>query len=271
MIGVVVNGQHFDSLKSACEAYGVTFSAVYAYSHRYNISYGEAIEHYIGRSMQKVSRIRWTEEEDKVLRDRYCTDGANIEELKHHSTRSIQQRAQKLGLSKLGSDEWTKEEIDILRREYPVKGCNIPELMGRRSKASIMGKARTEHLYMHARWSMEEVEILKKKYKTYGSNIPELVQTRGREAISLKAAQLGLKILPSTAMCVAKNNDVLRATTVRKGWIAVRCQKCGRIYILPELEAKNFEHSKCSILIPMPKGWKLTRQTTMSNKDWRQH
>lgn len=296
---VVVHGEQFNSIQSACKAYDVPYASVYARVSKHGETVEAAIEHCI-----KGRKAPWTAEEDRILVERYSVDGTKIPELKNRSTEAIKLRAKKLGISKSVREDWTEEEISILRREYPTKGRNIPELLNRRTEAAINTRARMLGLKALSGWSKEDVEILKKKYKTCGTSIPELLKTRGRGAICTKAISLGLEtdkrrgvpvswtqaeieelydaaknnrkpnlpgrteatigakmaslgIVRSISKHISRKPDVASAVSVRKGWIAVRCKKCGAAYILPEAEALKFEHSKCSSLTPVPKGWTL--------------
>lgn len=147
---------------------------------------------------------RWTEEEEKILREKYPTQGSDIPELLNNGrTKSaIQNYAYRLGIDyekrdTNGREPWTEEEVEILRKEYPKRGWNIPELLDRgRSKHSIKEKAEFEGIEYEGKgsvWTEEEIKILREEYPENGPDIPELLENgRTKESIRAKALSLGL-------------------------------------------------------------------------------
>lgn len=72
------------------------------------------------RKIKKYGDVRWTEEEDDILRQYYPIEGSKC---KKHFTRyrDVVSRASALGIPG-PENKWTEEEIAILKKYYPLEG-----------------------------------------------------------------------------------------------------------------------------------------------------
>lgn len=86
--------------------------------------------------------MRWTREEDDIIRQFYPTEGVGVcRMLPNRTEGACQARAQKLHVH--SGKRWTKEEDDILREFYPVDGCGVFTRLPYRSKAACHIRAST--------------------------------------------------------------------------------------------------------------------------------
>lgn len=212
----------------------------------------------LGITKPSNSADEWTTEELNILRREYHIKGCNIPELAcRRSAAAIRTKARMIGL--VAHRHWSEEEIETLKRKYKSCGTNIPELLGTRNRTGVCAKAVSLGLETDKRiaksvpWTQAEIEEL---YDAAKNNRKPSLPGRSEAAIRTKAVSLGI-MTTSVVKSVAHRADVDYAASTSAGLIAVRCKKCGAAYILPEVEALKFEHSKCSSLTPVPKGWKL--------------
>lgn len=246
-----------------------------------------------------MSKSTWTEREIQLLKELYPSVGVEIPEIRaNHSPTAITSKASKLGVRHYAESKWSDEEIAILRDKYQKFGWHISELLKTRPKNGISAMASRLGL-TRDRWSSEEIALLEDKYPTCGTNIPELLKRFGRKSIRAKAGTLGLSrawtepedaeirdavmqgrkpnipgrsceairnrihILGLTynkAKSVSRREDIGGAVTVGKGYLAIQCAKCGRVYFMHEEQAMTFEHEMCATLKPVPHGWKIPRK-----------
>lgn len=136
--------------------------------------------------------LKWSEEDLKILKDRYESDGTMIPELRAKFTvNQIINRAANLGLkNQRGASKrlpWTEQNIRTLKELYPICGTDIPELLKYFSRKQIMHEAYHLGIRMQAEWSEDELSILRKEYPLCGKYIPELMRTHSLSAIEHRA------------------------------------------------------------------------------------
>ena len=143
-----------------------------------------------------VDPNRWTEDEIEIMKEFYpsATKQEMLELLPGRNYETIKSMAQRLKLHK--DRNWSDEEVKILKKFYPVEGPSIIVRLPKRTRASIICKARLLNLKCResgAPWTTEETEILKKYYNQ--ENIVRLAKRlpkRTYNAIKSKAFILGL-------------------------------------------------------------------------------
>ena len=163
----------------------------------------------------------WTEEEIKILKEKYAIYGYEIPELLgRHTKDGIHTMAKRLGMFKY--KKWSVEDVEILKKYYPLKGTNIPELLDRgHTISSIKGKVNRLKLDFSNKkiWEENDILLLKEKYPTQGSNIPELLEKFSINAIGTKARSLGLNFLrnKSSRLWTDKEIEILKEYYPLKG------------------------------------------------------
>lgn len=141
------------------------------------------------------SKIAWTEDEDKFLRDNYNSkNGIDIcvKEL-NRSRIACHRRARRLGLIIQKKEPWTDAEDDILRKYYPSMGQNVASKLPGRTKRACTARANNFLGLVYrtdGEWSASEIKLLKKRYQTDGNSI-KLVTKSNEECLN-KLAELGL-------------------------------------------------------------------------------
>jgi hypothetical protein len=103
--------------------------------------------------------MKWTDNEEKMLKEHYIENGSNIPELlKIHSKYGIQQRAKILKIKYKSAPHmtWTNEEVSELKSRY--EKCGVTDnLLKRHTKAGIYSKAETYGLKMKEKFIHIEV------------------------------------------------------------------------------------------------------------------
>ena len=145
----------------------------------YPIEGGKVINRLSGRKLtdiySKASEMgliyvdpnRWTEDEIEIMKEFYpsATKQEMLELLPGRNYETIKSMAQRLKLHK--DRNWSDEEVKILKKFYPAEGPSIIVRLPKRTRASIICKARLLNLKCResgAPWTTEETEILKKYY-----------------------------------------------------------------------------------------------------------
>ena len=84
-------------------------------------------------------RLAWSEEEIKILKECYLSEGPKIKErLPNRTIYAIKKKAKELNLT--GPQNWTKEEIEILREYYPIEGKDVIKRLPNRNHKAIQIK-----------------------------------------------------------------------------------------------------------------------------------
>lgn len=149
--------------------------------------------------------VRWTPEEDEIIRQEYPTAGTAITSLldKGRTRASIFARARAIGVVwnttrvmeitysgiqyKTATDACKAAGIDV-RSFY----CASNRMKEDYTPQEIFDYVRTE-LTLYNRWSESDIKLLQENYKDKGADIPELLKKYSASAIRSKAANLGLK------------------------------------------------------------------------------
>lgn len=95
-------------------------------------SYTQEIDEIL-KQIKELYGYGWSEEEDKILIEKYPEHGANIPELKHKSSRTILRQARLLGLT-TSHQRISEEDKKIIIEYYPTEGAQcIDRLSVRRT------------------------------------------------------------------------------------------------------------------------------------------
>lgn len=140
----------------------------------------------------------WTEEEDKIFRNYYPTEGTNIINRLNGRTRAaIQTHASKLGLN--FSNPWTEEEIEILKKYFTkIGGMGIikQKLLPNRQYSSIKTKAyQLGLIYQKGRRYVpnnNDDKVIIENYSSHGKRVLELLPHMTENQVKHRAKQLGL-------------------------------------------------------------------------------
>ena len=145
----------------------------------------------------KGTRHYWTEEELKILAERYPKEGASQElvQLFQRSAYLIGIKANVLGLRCENKHRWTEEEEDILIERYPWEGASEALLKDlNRSRASVLNHTSIMGLVCQKRstWTADEEKVLRERFPVEGAS-ESLQKTLNRTgtAIYCKAMRLG--------------------------------------------------------------------------------
>jgi len=140
----------------------------------------------------------WTEEEDKIFRNYYPTEGTNIINRLNGRTRAaIQTHASKLGLN--FSNPWTEEEIEILKKYFTkIGGMGIikQKLLPNRQYSSIKTKAyQLGLIYQKGRRyvpNKNDDKVIIENYSSHGKRVLELLPHMTENQVKHRAKQLVL-------------------------------------------------------------------------------
>ena len=142
----------------------------------------------------------WTEEEIKILKKYYPTEGIKIQtRLPERSERAIKQKAQLLNIRNRSKILWTEEEIEILKKYYPSEGSiGIQKRLPNKPRKNIVSKAnhlkiKNQKLNFKNAWTDIEDEIIKEYYSFEGTQISNKLPSRSKKAIKTRARILGIK------------------------------------------------------------------------------
>ena len=144
--------------------------------------------------------IKWTTEEDQLLREQYYSLGASaIAKLLKRTKKACVNRVyhlnnlEKTKLSGYHSKKWTEEEIKILKENYSAKGAVWCSKKIGRSRESCIAKAGSLNIKRDYHWTKEEEDIIKQYYPKYGSLKVSKLLGRNRNICMAKASELGNK------------------------------------------------------------------------------
>ena len=138
--------------------------------------------------------IRWSEDEDKILKDNYssmnCVELQKI--LPNRSIDAIRKRAKMFNLNRLNM--WTESEEKILKDLYPSIGSGVSKFIHRHSKNSCTDKANRMGLkHYPEKWTKDEDTILIKNYPNMGKDVYKVIPGRSITACVDRARVLKLK------------------------------------------------------------------------------
>lgn len=146
--------------------------------------------------------IKWTTEEDQLLREQYYSLGASaIAKLLKRTKKACVNRVyhlnnlEKTKLSGYHSKKWTEEEIKILKENYSAKGAVWCSKKIGKSKESCIAKAGSLNIKRDYHWTKEEEDIIKQYYPKYGSLKVSKLLGRNRNVCMAKASELGIKYI----------------------------------------------------------------------------
>ena len=92
----------------------------------------------------------WTEEEIKLLKKDYPTNGKNIPKLlENHKSQDIRNKARALNVSYEKKPKiWSNEDIELLKEKYPIYGTDFPNCW--RNMELIVLEIKLRSLRFHA-------------------------------------------------------------------------------------------------------------------------
>lgn len=166
---------------------------------------------------------RWTEEEDKLLRDFYKEhpDGKGLkkfasENLKNRTLSAVQTRVHDLGLNTACDyNPFSQEEDDLLRTYYPKEGSNCYVRFNNRTRQSIFFRARKLKIERdNYFWTEEEKEIVRKYYSTEGRDIVKRLP--GRNFVSIKHIAQKIGVI-SSAYWTNEEDEIIKANYSKMG------------------------------------------------------
>ena len=153
----------------------------------------------------KVKRKEWTEEEDKILKEKskvYTLNEVHKRFFPHRTKDGLQHRSKKLGLNlhqyktNPYTKHWTKEEVKVLKHfggELNYTLTELSEMLPERTKNSIYKRMRQMGMdvlrlkddeYVNVPWKDWEIEILKKWYSIIGVGDSESGRFIGKPNLS---------------------------------------------------------------------------------------
>ena len=144
---------------------------------------------------------RWTDEEDKILREFYPTEGSGVHKrLPDRGPKDCGARGRLLGLSFEGKSRgWTEEEDRLLREYYSVGGSALVAERISRSRAAITKRALFLGLSAPRSggngapaWTADELSILLNNRDKCATELTGLLPGRSVTAIDIKRVRLGL-------------------------------------------------------------------------------
>ena len=154
---------------------------------------------FLGLSKKKN---KWTEDEIKILKEFYPTEGTKLAERLYNRTRAqVLQMASKLNLKYNNSKIWTEEEIEILKNNYATIGKKCIEFLPNRTVAQIQDMAFKLNISYRGRgWSERQKEIILKEYSSLGGKklkekYPIIFEYKNAGTINTFAKSLGLKMI----------------------------------------------------------------------------
>ena len=113
----------------------------------------------------KVVGVRWSEEEDNIIREYFPTERKDVyKRLQGRTQEATYQRARFLGL--VDSREWTRKEDNIIKKYYPIEGVGVSARLENRTEIAVKGRASTLKVKKDRKncWTDEDDEFLKRKY-----------------------------------------------------------------------------------------------------------
>ena len=91
---------------------------------------------------RNIKNVKWTEEEDNVLREFYPSEGTNVAaRLPGRTKGSCKKRAGTIGV-KIGALCWSETEDNILREYYPTEAGKVSRRLQNRAAKSCIARAR---------------------------------------------------------------------------------------------------------------------------------
>lgn len=150
--------------------------------------------------MVKRKWKKWSEEEDRLIKENYPKIGLKVADmLPGRSYNAVRDRVGKLGLTRR-QNPWTDEEIRILK-EYYHQGIHIAtKMLPAHStgsicvKASALGLSKDREGFANApnTWKKNEDHILLKYYPEEGKNVAKRLPRRSEQACAIRANSLGI-------------------------------------------------------------------------------
>ena len=197
------------------------------------IKYSDRAIKYKARKLaiKVLSRNKWTDEENQILKEKYPNHGIDIPELLNkHSKSGIASQARYLKLYRNKDGQWGEKEDQILREKYSMCGPNIPELLKTYNRKYISKKAVKLGIAKRKQpsrsWSLKEIEILKEKFPYYGTDIPELLKNHPCSGILSKASDLKIKKYSHRSTFDGFVTKYLGSTSPGKIYFECWCKKC---------------------------------------------
>ena len=139
------------------------------------------------------SEIYWTENDCKLLIEKYNTEDDIVKYFPNRSKESIHAKALKLGL--IPSRIWTEEMDEIIKKYYPIERSNVYKRLPGKSKQACMQRARKLNIGAYD-WNDLKIALLIKLCAN-NTNYKVIAKELGISVHSLmpKIEELGLKKL----------------------------------------------------------------------------
>jgi hypothetical protein len=143
-------GKRYRDWTRVCEEYGVNRDSVASYKYKHKTTFAEAIEYYMTCKNTGVSRVRWTKEEDEIIRKFYPLEASKVaERLPNRTELQSVDRARRLGV-KIDPHRpfvkkqvlWTNEEVKMIKKYYPIEGTKVSRRLLDRTEEQCRYKAR---------------------------------------------------------------------------------------------------------------------------------
>lgn len=148
------------------------------------------------RSAFKRNSLKWTSEEDDILRVNYNSIrcDADVEKILPGRTyMACKGRAKQLNISKTPSI-WTQEEDDVIRNNYTKAGAKkIMHLLPGRTERAIRKRANDLGLNAGRSYSVEEDNIIISYYPSIGTEVVSMLPGRTKAGIVKRAQLLGVQ------------------------------------------------------------------------------
>lgn len=148
------------------------------------------------RKIKEYNDDFWTEEEDKILRQWYPSEGKEVcKRLPSRTPLSCYGRAHILNIKRDNPYRWTKEQDDALRKYYPTEGAiGCSNRINGKGRGACVSRAKILGINYNPfhNWGNYEESLLIKYYAEEGSAVYKRLNNKSKMDCKRRARQLGL-------------------------------------------------------------------------------
>ena len=143
-------------------------------------------------------KIKWSEEEDEILKKYYPIEGEDVAERLPGRTKSAcKNRSNILNINKPRKILWSEEEDEILKKYYPIEGVlGVIKRLPNKSRNAC--ECRIDELCLiksKSIWTKEEEDILREYYPIEGEDVAKRLPGRTMRACVIRARAIGVFML----------------------------------------------------------------------------